>query len=212
MAAGGFSATPPPFCTIYALRSSAAETSRCLGPRQSSAVVGHHQRFCSSHLKLAPVRFAGVLPKVNRLRCSSSTGPGGPGPGESDSRSVLDAFFLGKALGEALSERVESTVGEILGALGRLQAEQQKQVQDFQEEVLERAKRAKQKAAREAMGTTDVPATVNVNAATTVTSANEPAALATPSSSKSTAPESDDLTIDPSPNDQEPLQGVSNEG
>lgn len=52
--------------------------------------------------------------------------------GDSDSRGVLDAFFLGKALAEALNERIESTVGEFLSAVGRLQAEQQKQVQDFQ--------------------------------------------------------------------------------
>lgn len=52
--------------------------------------------------------------------------------GESESRSVLDAFFLGKALAEALNERIESAVGEFLSTIGRLQAEQQKQVQDFQ--------------------------------------------------------------------------------
>lgn len=52
--------------------------------------------------------------------------------GDSDSRGVLDAFFLGKALAEALNERIESTVGELLSAVGRLQAEQQKQIQDFQ--------------------------------------------------------------------------------
>lgn len=52
--------------------------------------------------------------------------------GDSDSRNVLDAFFLGKALAEALNERIESTVGEFLGAISQLQAEQQKQVLDFQ--------------------------------------------------------------------------------
>ncbi|OVA16851.1 hypothetical protein BVC80_1541g10 [Macleaya cordata] len=71
--------------------------------------------------------------------------------GDNGSKSVLDAFFLGKALAEAINERIESTVGELLSTVGRLQAEQQKQVQDFQEEVLERAKKAKEKAAREAM-------------------------------------------------------------
>ncbi|KAF5746335.1 hypothetical protein HS088_TW06G00506 [Tripterygium wilfordii] len=71
--------------------------------------------------------------------------------GDSDSKGVLDAFFLGKALAEALTERIESTVGEFFSTVGRLQAEQQKQVQDFQEEVLERAKKAKERAAREAM-------------------------------------------------------------
>ncbi|RDX88690.1 putative protein, chloroplastic [Mucuna pruriens] len=87
------------------------------------------------------------------LRCNCSIWPGGPGSGDSDSsnRSILDAFFLGKAVAEALNERIESTVGEFLSTFGRLQAEQQKQVQDFQEEVLERAKKAKEKAAREAM-------------------------------------------------------------
>lgn len=52
--------------------------------------------------------------------------------GENDNKTVLDAFFLGKALGEALTERLESAVGEILSTIGRLQAEQQKQVQEFQ--------------------------------------------------------------------------------
>ncbi|TYG64038.1 hypothetical protein ES288_D06G077000v1 [Gossypium darwinii] len=68
---------------------------------------------------------------------------------DNESRNVLDVFFLGKAVAEALNERIESTIGEFLSVVGRLQVEQQKQVQDFQEEVLERAKRAKEQAARE---------------------------------------------------------------
>ena len=52
--------------------------------------------------------------------------------GENENSTVLDAFFLGKALAEALNERIESTVGEFLSTVGRLQAEQQKQVLDFQ--------------------------------------------------------------------------------
>ena len=52
--------------------------------------------------------------------------------GENESRNVLDAFFLGKALAEALNERVESAVGEFLSTISRLQAEQQRQIQDFQ--------------------------------------------------------------------------------
>nr|XP_043610458.1 uncharacterized protein At4g13200, chloroplastic [Erigeron canadensis] len=85
------------------------------------------------------------------FRCNCSSTPGGPAPGENESKQVLDAFFLGKAFAEALNERIESTVGEFLSTVGRLQAEQQKQVQEFQDEVLERAKKAKEKAAREAM-------------------------------------------------------------
>ena len=56
--------------------------------------------------------------------------------GDNENKSVLDAFFLGKALAEALNERIESTVGEFLSAVGRLQSEQQKQVQEFQVRIL----------------------------------------------------------------------------
>ncbi|KAK9137862.1 hypothetical protein Sjap_008456 [Stephania japonica] len=84
------------------------------------------------------------------VQCSSK-GSGSPGFDETDLKNVVDAFFLGKALAEVISERVESTVGELLSTFGRLQAEQQKQVQEFQEEVLERAKREKEKAARESL-------------------------------------------------------------
>ena len=87
------------------------------------------------------------------FRCNNCFFPGGPpsGDGDSSSKNVLDAFFLGKALAETLNERIESTVGEFLSTVGRLQAEQQRQVQEFQEEVLDRAKKEKEKAAREAM-------------------------------------------------------------
>jgi hypothetical protein len=52
--------------------------------------------------------------------------------GDNDSKAVLDAFFLGKALAEALTERAESVVGEVFSVVGQWQAEQQKQVQEFQ--------------------------------------------------------------------------------
>ncbi|RVW71149.1 Uncharacterized protein, chloroplastic [Vitis vinifera] len=96
--------------------------------------------------------------------------------GDSDSRSILDAFFLGKALAEALNERIESTVGEFLSVVGRLQAEQQKQ-----DEVLERAKRAKEKAAREALEAqglipkSTTAATDSVTSTASTTSAETPA-------------------------------------
>ncbi|EPS61523.1 hypothetical protein M569_13276, partial [Genlisea aurea] len=67
--------------------------------------------------------------------------------GENESRTILDAFFLGKAVAEALSERAESAAGELLSTIGRLQAEQQKQLLEFQEEVLEKARRAREEAA-----------------------------------------------------------------
>ncbi|KAG9439193.1 hypothetical protein H6P81_019358 [Aristolochia fimbriata] len=81
-----------------------------------------------------------------RVQCSR-----GPGSGNVDNKSVLDAFFLGKALAEAVTERIESTVGEFFSTLGRIQAEQQKQVQDLQDEVLQRARKAKEKAALQAL-------------------------------------------------------------
>ncbi|CAH9074399.1 unnamed protein product [Cuscuta epithymum] len=122
------------------------------------------------------------LPSLNRhfrrltLRCRCSTARGSTGPGETESKTILDAFFLGRAIGEVLSERLESTLGEVISTIGRLQAEQQKQVQEFEEEVLDRAKKAKEKAAREtweAQGLVPKPATPNsdVNA---VTFATEP--------------------------------------
>ena len=51
---------------------------------------------------------------------------------DNESKAVLDAFFLGKAFAEALTERVESVVGEVFSVVGQWQAEQQKQVQEFQ--------------------------------------------------------------------------------
>ncbi|KAL3850053.1 hypothetical protein ACJIZ3_011935 [Penstemon smallii] len=112
---------------------------RCsVDPRSSR----EHPLF-SSNLKL----FSSGSPKIN-LRCNS-TGDSG----DNESRTILDAFFLGKAVAEALNERIESAVGEFLSTVGRLQAEQQKQVQEFQEDVLEKARRAKEQAAREALDT-----------------------------------------------------------
>ncbi|CAL0324420.1 unnamed protein product [Lupinus luteus] len=89
--------------------------------------------------------------KMGIVPCNSSIRPNGSssGDGDSSSTNVLDAFFLGKAVAEVVNERIESTVGEILSAVGRLQAEKHKQVQIFQEDVFERARKAKAEAARE---------------------------------------------------------------
>lgn len=92
--------------------------------------------------------------KLPKFVVRSSTGGGGgtrpdPKPGDNESKAVLDAFFLGKAFAEALTERVESVVGEVFSVVGQWQAEQQKQVQEFQEEVVQRAQKAKERAATE---------------------------------------------------------------
>ncbi|CAI0426638.1 unnamed protein product [Linum tenue] len=82
------------------------------------------------------------------LRCRSSTDSADSTSEENESKSVLDAFFLGKALAEVLNERLESAVGEIMSTIGKLQSDQQKHIQGFQEDVVGRAKKAKQEAAQ----------------------------------------------------------------
>ncbi|KAK4419477.1 putative protein, chloroplastic [Sesamum alatum] len=133
-----------------------ASLQSCSVPRTPSSAVlrrrsavdptasADHCSLFSSNLKLIS---SGLhqFPRIN-LRCSCSGDSG-----ENESKAVLDAFFLGKAVAEAVNERIESAVGEFLSTIGRLQAEQQKQVQEFQEDVLEKARRAKEQAAREAM-------------------------------------------------------------
>ncbi|CAM8995462.1 unnamed protein product [Rhodiola kirilowii] len=141
-----------------------------------------------------------------RFKCNSSLTPGGSGSdsGDNESKSVLDAFFLGKAVAEAINERLESTVGEILSTIGRLQAEQQKQVQEFQDEVLERAKRAKEKAAREAKESQGLPvkSTTTNTPVITATYTNSPAG---PSTSIVTPNEKDSGS-----GKDDPVIGVSN--
>ncbi|ESQ56405.1 hypothetical protein EUTSA_v10026263mg [Eutrema salsugineum] len=106
--------------------------------------ISHKPR---SNLEFCGLRLSGEAQRTS-LRCNCCSKGN---RGENENRSVLDAFFLGKALAEVINERIESTVGEVLGTIGRFQAEQQKQVQEIQEEVFERAKKAKERAARETM-------------------------------------------------------------
>ncbi|CAD6263070.1 unnamed protein product [Miscanthus lutarioriparius] len=74
--------------------------------------------------------------RLPRFAARSSGGGGGtrpePKPDDNESKAVLDAFFLGKAFAEALTERVESVVGEVFSVVGQWQAEQQKLVLEFQ--------------------------------------------------------------------------------
>ncbi|XP_073299386.1 uncharacterized protein [Primulina huaijiensis] len=129
--------------------------------QKAAAFWREHPSF-SSNLKLVSIgshKFRGI--NLGSVGCRST--------GENESRKILDAFFLGKALAETLNECIESSVGEFLSLVGRLQAEQQKQIQKFQEEVLEKAKQAKEQAAREAMETQDVSG-VNRGVAKTISS------------------------------------------
>ncbi|KAF3436000.1 hypothetical protein FNV43_RR23092 [Rhamnella rubrinervis] len=165
----------------------------------SASTLVYPRTVISSDLKLKGLRFSTTKGSHRRkLLCRSSNRPGDAGSGDSESRSVLDAFFLGKALAEALNERVESAVGELLSTIGRLQSEQQKQVLDFQEEVLQRAKSAKEKAAREALearGLTAKPISASTRPVTVTNGV---------SSSVSPSPTSDDSIDQSSPSDETP--------
>ncbi|EOA17485.1 hypothetical protein CARUB_v10005813mg [Capsella rubella] len=108
----------------------------------------HHFILRNSNFEFRRLRL-GLEPPRRRRTCLQCNCSNKSTNGENENKSVLDAFFLGKALAEVINERIESTVGEVLGTIGRFQAEQQKQVQEIQEEVLERAKKAKERAARE---------------------------------------------------------------
>ncbi|KAJ4968187.1 hypothetical protein NE237_014888 [Protea cynaroides] len=173
----------------------------CFSPSPASVAYydGSRCPFQSSDSEFRSISLRGRFPKLS-LQCRSSNRPGPPGSGDNDSRTILDAFFLGKALAEALNERIESTIGELLSTVGRLQAEQQKQVEEFQENVLERAKRAKEKAAREAMETQGLIS----NSTTAVTSVSSDVATTsiTPSTSDSTS-----STSEEDPADKDPLVG-----
>jgi polyhydroxyalkanoate synthesis regulator phasin len=55
---------------------------------------------------------------------------------------LVDAFFVGRAVAEVLSERLEHTVTDTLSELGKLDAEAREHLRHFSDEVLERANRA----------------------------------------------------------------------
>ncbi|XP_042516850.1 uncharacterized protein At4g13200, chloroplastic-like [Macadamia integrifolia] len=139
---------PPPTLSPSQLK---MKSNSCVSPSTSSVAycVCSRRPFYSSESEFKSISLRAGFPKLS-LQCRSRRS-GAPEPGDNDNRTILDAFFLGKAVAEAINRRIESTVGELLSAVGNLQAEQQKQVQEFQEEVLERAKQAKEKAAHEAM-------------------------------------------------------------
>ncbi|KAM5563145.1 hypothetical protein ABKV19_018030 [Rosa sericea] len=120
------SASPRTFSSCSSSLVSKPKTS-CYSYASTSVSVA---KLSSSDLKLESFGLYGVKGSRRSSRVHCNIGPGGPGEG--DSKSVLDAFFLGRALAEALNERIESSVGEFLSTIGRLQAEQQKQVENFQ--------------------------------------------------------------------------------
>jgi polyhydroxyalkanoate synthesis regulator phasin len=55
---------------------------------------------------------------------------------------LVQAFFVGRAVAEVLSERLEHTVTDALSELGKFDAEAREQMRQFTDEVIERANRA----------------------------------------------------------------------
>lgn len=57
------------------------------------------------------------------------------------SNSVIQAFFLGKALAETLSQKLEDTLSNTLSNLGKFDAEQRENLRQFTNEVMAKAER-----------------------------------------------------------------------
>ncbi len=58
------------------------------------------------------------------------------------SNPLLQAFFVGRALAEVLTEKLEFALTDALSELGKFDAEAREQARQFTEEVIERANRA----------------------------------------------------------------------
>ncbi len=65
----------------------------------------------------------------------------------------VHAFFVGRAVAEALYEQLESTLTNTLSELGKFDAEQRERLRQFSDRVMERAQRDSE-AAMQARGTT----------------------------------------------------------
>lgn len=57
-----------------------------------------------------------------------------------ESREVLDAFFVGRALADVLNEKVGSALGEFLSEVAKKDAERRRDMRDLQDEVRMRAR------------------------------------------------------------------------
>jgi uncharacterized protein YceH (UPF0502 family) len=85
------------------------------------------------------------------------------------SNPLVHAFFMGRAIAEAVSEQVESNVTNALSELGKFDAEQRERLRLFTEEVMARAQRAEEmsmqgRTASSSTGTTgssDLQATID---------------------------------------------------
>jgi polyhydroxyalkanoate synthesis regulator phasin len=71
--------------------------------------------------------------------------------------SPFDAFYVGRAIAEAVYEQAERALTNSLSDLGRFDAEQRERLRQFTEDVLARAQRAAEAAKRSRSTTAIVP-------------------------------------------------------
>jgi polyhydroxyalkanoate synthesis regulator phasin len=81
------------------------------------------------------------------------------------SNPLVHAFFLGRALADAVSEQVESTVTNMLSEFGKFDAEQRERLRQFTEQVIERAKQSEEQAMQGRPTPTDVNRSTSDSAA-----------------------------------------------
>ncbi|HEY9613569.1 DUF6825 family protein [Allocoleopsis sp.] len=73
------------------------------------------------------------------------------------SNSVIHAFFVGRALAQALNQQVEDALTNALSELGKFDAEQRERLREFTEQVMEQAQREAETATMGRTTTTIVP-------------------------------------------------------
>jgi hypothetical protein len=62
---------------------------------------------------------------------------------------ITHAFFLGRATAEVLSQELESSLTNLLGEVGKFDAEQRERLRQFTSQVVERAQQAEANAAQD---------------------------------------------------------------
>lgn len=82
-------------------------------------------------------------------RSNSDSGSGGVVVEDKESREVLDAFFIGKALAETLLERAGGLFADTLGEIAKFDAERREEIREFQDDVMGKAREEMYRARRE---------------------------------------------------------------
>ncbi|KAL4420150.1 hypothetical protein ABPG77_010366 [Micractinium sp. CCAP 211/92] len=85
-------------------------------------------------------RLAAVKPLNVRSKAARS-GRDAALSAQQESRGMLEAFFVGRALAEVLNERLGAALGDALAEFGKWDAETRQSIRELQEEVIARAHR-----------------------------------------------------------------------